>query len=201
LGLSIVRQLVELHGGTVGVQSEGEGKGTLFSVRLPLFAVQMPTPPATNVSLRQTQSSTQSQPEAAASTESSLQNAKILVVEDEADSRDIISVVLTASGAEVRTARSVKEGLELLQAWQPNLLISDIGMPHEDGYALIQQVRQLPATAGGAIPAIALTAYARPEDRNKALALGFQQHLTKPISPTELNAAVASLRNSQTHQG
>lgn len=121
-----------------------------------------------------------------------LQGLRVLVVEDEADAREMIVVALRGFGAEIRAEASVAEGFLTLQQWRPDLLVSDIGMPGEDGYALMKRVRALPPEQGGKTPAIALTAYARMEDRFKALAAGFQNHLTKPVEPAELAITVAS---------
>jgi CheY-like chemotaxis protein len=118
---------------------------------------------------------------------------KVLVVEDELDSRELIIAVLTQCNATVTAVNSAREALAAITRIQPDILISDIGMPDEDGYSLIKKVRALPPQSGGRIPAVALTAYARAEDRIKALATGFQMHAPKPIEPAELAAIVASL--------
>jgi CheY-like chemotaxis protein len=117
----------------------------------------------------------------------------VLVVDDEPDTRQVISAVITKSGAEVKTCASVPEALETLKLWKPDILMSDIGMPDEDGYSLIQKVRSLSAECGGLIPAAALTAYARDEDRERALAAGFQMHVAKPIGSRELIDTVVGL--------
>jgi len=117
----------------------------------------------------------------------------VLVVEDEQDSRELIAAVLRQCGAEVSTAASVQEGLEIYQRLRPDILVSDIGMPGEDGYDLIRKVRALPPEQGGRTPAVALTAYARTEDRMRSLLAGFQVHVPKPVEPNELVAVVASL--------
>jgi PAS domain S-box-containing protein len=186
LGLSIVRQLVEMHGGTVSVFSEGEGRGASFTVRLPLaetrrLAVHVPSP------LQQAMHSKGfvCPPE--------LDGLRLLVVDDEEDTREMLLTLLEGCGARVRTAASVDEALRLLEAERPDLLLSDIGMPGENGYALIERVRAMPPEAGGNLPAVALTAYARTEDRTRALLSGFTTHVPKPVEPLELLAVIASL--------
>jgi len=187
LGLSIVRQLVDLHGGTVSVQSEGEGKGATFTITLPFVGVissQPETVPAQPV-----------QGDEAVPFEGlpSLQGLKVLVVDDEADTRELIREVLRECGSEVITSRSAAEALEAIEQHKPDILISDLGMPDEDGYSLISKIRALPAEQGGQIPAAALTAYARAEDRMRVLRSGFQFHLPKPVDSAELVTVVASL--------
>jgi len=122
-----------------------------------------------------------------------LDAVRVLIVDDEADARELVSTVLQSQGAEVAIASSVSEALAQLAAFQPQVLVSDIGMPREDGYSLMRQVRSLPLEQGGRIPAVALTAYARAEDRRRALMVGFQSHVAKPVNPTELVIVVASL--------
>ena len=187
LGLSIVHQLVDLHGGTVTVQSEGEGKGATFTIMLPFVGV---------ISSPQDAESEQ----AAQSDEvipfdglPSLQGLKILVVDDEADTRELIQEVLQECGSEVITSASAEEALLALEQHKPDILISDLGMPEEDGYSLISKIRALPSERGGQIPAAALTAYARAEDRMRVLRSGFQFHLPKPVDSAELVTVVASL--------
>ena len=186
LGLSIVHQLVDLHGGSVSVASEGEGKGATFTISLP-FGV--------------TSSEKEGEPANPVSTDEvntleglpSLAGLKVLVVDDEADTRELIREVLKECNAEVILSRSAAEALEALEQYQPDILISDLGMPDEDGYSLISKIRALPAERGGHIPAAALTAYARAEDRMRVLRSGFQFHLPKPVDSAELVTVVASL--------
>lgn len=186
LGLSIVHQLVDLHGGTVGVASEGEGKGATFTITLPFVGV---------VSQKETDAVNPAQNEELISFEGlpSLQGLKVLVVDDEPDTRELIREVLRECGSEVITSRSAAEALEALEQYKPDILISDLGMPDEDGYSLISKIRALPAERGGQIPAAALTAYARAEDRMRVLRSGFQFHLPKPVDSAELVTVVASL--------
>lgn len=185
LGLSIVRQLVELHGGSVSVTSEGVGKGSTFFVKLPL-AIGRRRDPGTIAGAWS--STVQALPGVAV-----LAGFDILVVDDEKDSRELLQTLLTSCGMVVRAASSVAEAMAAMRERPPELLLSDIGMPNEDGYALIERVRGLPALAGGDVPAVALTAYARSEDRTRALLAGFTNHVPKPVEPAELLAVLASL--------
>lgn len=195
LGLAIVKQLVELHGGTVRVESAGEGKGATFCVTLPI------SPVISSVSAREQGADTiaggrnghgaQNQPLGGRSLrEKQLTGITVLVVDDEPDARELLRRLLESSGAVTLVAGSAHEALELLAQHQPQVLLSDIGMPTMDGYALIGQVRKLPKDRGGAIPAIALTAFARSEDRTKSILAGFQMHLSKPIETAELLASI-----------
>ena len=186
LGLSIVRQLVELHGGTVTAQSPGEGFGTIIRVQLPLLSIHQElsdidmTP-----NLIGSKTPTFWQP--------SLNDLRVLIVEDEPDARELIAAVLTARGAEVVSVGSAGEALQEMERQQFDVLVSDIGMPSMDGYALIERVRQLPAERGGRIPAAALTAYAGVQDRMRVLSSGYQMHIPKPVEPAELTTVVANL--------
>ncbi|MBF2074517.1 MAG: PAS domain-containing protein [Synechococcales cyanobacterium C42_A2020_086] len=191
LGLAIVRHLVELHGGSVHAESAGEGQGATFIVNLPL-AVLKPSSGSERV-----------HPTAGGDVPfenpPNLSGLQILLVDDEADARDLLSTVLSGCGATVTTAASAAAALDCLQRLQPDVLISDIGMPDEDGYALIARVRALPPNEGGRTPAIALTAYARVEDRTRTLAAGFQMHMAKPVNLIELTTVIASL-TGRTHE-
>lgn len=186
LGLAISRHLVELHGGSIVVDSPGEGEGTTFTVRLPLRAVR-----------QQHQDQTQVNPtietEVLFDCPIQLDGLQILVVDDQADACELLTTILEACGSKVITASSAQEALIQIKQCQPDILISDIGMPIEDGYMLLRQVRALEPNQGSQIPAVALTAYARSEDRRQALLAGFQSYLTKPVEPGELVAVIASL--------
>lgn len=177
LGLAIVRQIVELHGGTVRADSSGEGQGATFTVKFPLMPLQLAIP----------QTVGESKPL------SGLQGIKVLVVDDMTDMREYVAFVLEQEGAEVVAVTSAAEALTALTQFQPAVLVSDIGMPNMDGYMLLRQVRRLPSEQGGQIPAIALTAYVGELNQQQAIAAGFQRHLAKPIEPSVLIAAVADL--------
>jgi PAS domain S-box-containing protein len=184
LGLSIVKNLVELHGGTVRAKSPGEGQGATFIVSLPLAPFRGDEP-------RQHPTTSKAPP--IVSDTLQLSGIKVLVVDDEADARTLIQRVLFQCNAEVLVASNAAEGLAMLQQHKPHLLISDIGMPETDGYQFLRQVRQLPPEQGGDTPAIALTAFARSEDRTRAMMAGYQVHIAKPIEAQELLATVGSL--------
>ena len=183
LGLAIVRHLVDAHGGTVHAYSEGAGKGARMTVRLPVLAVA----PA-EAAERPNSARPEGSPDALL-----LSGVGVLVVDDELDARELLTAVLSSYGAVVRSAPSVEEGLRLFHEQVPDVLVSDIGLPTEDGYAFIRRVRALGADAGGNVPAAALTAYASADDHQRALAAGFQVHVTKPIEPADLATMVASL--------
>ena len=187
LGLAIVRHLVELHGGTVEAESSGEGQGATFVVKLPVIPVYQRETLA-----GRDHTSAGDAPHAYDCPER-LDGLKVLVVDDELDTRELLKFSIGQCGAEVETAGSAREALALLEETRRDLLISDIGMPGEDGYELIRKVRALPAGRGGKIPAIALTAYARTEDRLRALRAGYQMHIAKPVELAELVAVMASL--------
>jgi CheY-like chemotaxis protein len=190
LGLAIVRHLVESHGGEVLAHSDGPGKGSLFTVRLPL----MVTIEHTKDPGRRHPVASDAAPDGALAR---LDGIKVLVVDDEPDANTLVQTLLTSRGAEVRVAASARQALDILDRWQPELIVSDIGMPEEDGYALIHHVRQRPSERGGDIPAVALTAYARVEDRVRILTAGFQMHVTKPVDPMELVAVVLSVARAR----
>jgi PAS domain S-box-containing protein len=187
LGLSIVRHLVELHGGTVSAESEGWGHGATFRVTLPSADVR-------GLNGREAEGeSSNTEGGVAKSGLRSLEGVRVLAVDDEADARQLIAEILSLCGAQVRVVASAAEALEVLREWLPHVLLSDIGMPEGDGYALIEQVRALPPELGGETPAAALTAYAGPDAEARALSSGYQAHLAKPVEPSELSALVARL--------
>ena len=188
LGLSIVRQLVELHGGTIQAHSTGEGQGATFKITLPLATGDV-GPSELEPEKKVQPAVSEQSPELPRL----LSGLRVLAVDDTSDTREILGFILERAGAHVRLASSVKEALELLQGWQADLVIADIGMPEEDGYALIHQVRALKAEDGGLIPALALTGYASQQDRVQSIKAGFQAHLTKPVEPKELIAQAANL--------
>jgi signal transduction histidine kinase/ActR/RegA family two-component response regulator len=188
IGLSIVKNLVELHGGTVLARSKGEGHGTTVTVHLPLAVVQRRSTPRDGQQQPRTPTSVSPPADAA-----ELAGLRVLVVDDQSDARDLIRRVLEDCAATVITAATAEEALELIEAERPHILISDIGMPESDGFELLRRVRTLPANRGGRIPAIALTAFARSEDRTRALRAGFVVHVSKPVDPSELVATVASV--------
>jgi signal transduction histidine kinase/ActR/RegA family two-component response regulator len=194
LGLAIVRHLVELHGGTVSADSRGEGRGSTFTVRLPRAAPVHVEAAASNKPGGRNDASHDT-PRASSRKETRIvEGVRVLVVDDEPDARQVIRVGLEQRGATVETAASVEEALAALaRHGPPDVLLSDIGMPGEDGYSLIGKVRQLPDAAGGNVPAVALTAYARAEDRDRALAAGYHAHLAKPVEPAQLAEVVAQL--------
>jgi CheY-like chemotaxis protein len=186
LGLAIVRHIVELHGGRVSAESPGAGMGATFRVVLPVHAGSssqpVHQPPA---------------PDRAASAAiegAHLAGTRVLVIDDECDARDLVEAILADAGAIVATAATVDEALGAIERFRPEVIVSDIQMPGEDGYALIRRIRGHGASRGGHVPAVALTAHAGSEDRIRALTAGYNTHVTKPVEPGELVAVVASLR-------
>jgi CheY-like chemotaxis protein len=190
LGLAIVKQLVSAHGGAVRAESEGIGKGAKFHVRLPARAVVSSVRSSALDGLRDSVIGIQ-EPSMVR-----LSGLCILVVDDDEDALALVSEVLRAQGAEVHEASSAQEALEKFPVSRPHLLVSDIGMPQEDGLSLIRKIRALPIEQGGNIPAIALTAYASAEDAKRSVAAGFHLHLTKPVEIALLVSSVESLRES-----
>jgi PAS domain S-box-containing protein len=189
LGLAIVRHLVELHGGDVAVQSEGEGQGATFSVRLPVAAAvrtaeRAPAAVSTEGPVRQ-----------------SLSGLRLLIVDDEADAREVMRFMLERGGAQVRIADSAAQALDAIREERPDLLISDIGMPVEDGYVLVRRLRAMEEGLGRRLPAIALTAYASEEDTRRALTAGFDAHLSKPVDPARLIDIAAGLATARRGNG
>ncbi|HEX5660594.1 MAG TPA: PAS domain-containing protein [Polyangiales bacterium] len=187
LGLGIVKSLVEMHGGHVRASSAGLGEGANFTVELPLM-VTRPSEHPRKLPTRSTWDHEQEHHD-----DRLLEGVLVLVVDDEPDTRELLAHVLAECSARVLTAANAAEAYRLLQVEHPDVLLSDIGMPDEDGYSLIRRVRELPARDGGDTPSIALTAFARSEDRRRALIAGFQSHLAKPVEPAELVAVVASV--------
>jgi signal transduction histidine kinase/CheY-like chemotaxis protein len=190
LGLSIVKQLVELHGGSISASSKGKGLGSTFRVKLPVMATTETSEQPQITRQHPARSPDLRVPEDAADTD--LGGIKVLVVDDERDARMLLQRLLEDRNASVETASSAKEAITMLMQGAPDVLVSDIGMPEQDGYGLIRRIRSLP-DGRSTIPAIALTAYARTEDQVKAIDAGFQLHLTKPVEPVELIAMVRSL--------
>ena len=190
LGLSIVKHLVEQHGGTVDAASDGEGRGACFTVRLPrrpdgADGVAAPHGAERRMGSRETAHD--------------LSGMQVLVVDDEDDARELIKRILADCNADVLTAATAAEALTLLQHARPDLMVSDLGMPEVDGYGLLDRIRALGPSRGGDLPAIALTAFARSEDRIKALSSGFLAHISKPVEPNELIAKVAAMGASHRH--
>lgn len=181
LGLAIVKHLVELHGGTVSAASAGPGHGSSFLVRLPVSTTQHKPHEAQNP-----RGELRSAPD-------SLDGLRVLVVDDESDARTLLTAILEGHGARVRSAMSAAEALAKIEEEPPDVLVSDIGMPEEDGYSLIRAVRTRLLKSPQDLPALAFTAYARKEDRTRALLAGFQAHLTKPVEPNELLVVIATL--------
>jgi hypothetical protein len=188
LGLAIVRHLVELHGGTVKAESDGAGKGASFTVRLPLLSAPLVQVAGAERELTTTSAATDGGQEARP-----LHDLRMLVVDDESDARELLAVALEQQGAKVRAVSSVAEAFDLISQFKPDVLVSDIGMPNDDGYELIRRVRSLAPLQGGQIPAVAVTAYAGDDARRMTLDAGFNAHLAKPLDPAELLTVIISL--------
>jgi PAS domain S-box-containing protein len=196
LGLAITRHIVELHGGGVSASSPGAGRGATFRIKIPLASSSRPSASAESAQLESRQARTeapQTKAREAAGARQRLDGVRVLLVEDDPDTLEVLKYIFDDSGAEVITATSASEGLEALERLRPDTLISDIAMPDQDGYELIRRVRSREAERGGKIPAVAVTAYAATEDRIRALNAGFHMYVAKPIDPDELIAMVASL--------
>ncbi len=188
LGLALVRHIVELHGGRVAASSSGVGQGAAFTVTLPLRPARPHGAAATVVA--------NASPSVDANGNAALHGARVLVIDDEPDARELLAAVLTEAGADVRLASSAAEGFELFKRFQPSVLVSDIGMPEEDGLSLMRRIRALPASEGSRVPSLALTAFAADADRRRALAAGFSAHIGKPVNPEALVATLAQLSTS-----
>ena len=195
LGLAIVRHLVEMHGGAVQATSDGEGRGATFTVRLPVIVVRdVKAPPQTaNHLVVSGAEAFTDVSDPALDIIPHLGGLRVLVVDDDADAREMLEVVLVQFGAEVKASASAQEALEILEQWEPDVLVSDVGMPNEDGYSLIHRIRALDPARGGLTPAIALTGYSRPDDRSQLLAAGYQVYLSKPVDLAQLIDAILSL--------
>jgi CheY-like chemotaxis protein len=181
LGLAITKQLVELHGGRIEARSQGEGCGAVFRVHLPVPAVARTGERGLEAQRSQLEK------------RGDLVGLRVLVVDDDEDARELVQTVLETSGCRVTVAEGADAGLDAIAREVPDVLLSDVGMPGRDGYDLIREVRRLSPEKGGSVPAAALTAYARAEDRRRLLDAGFSMHLAKPVEPAELVAVVASL--------
>lgn len=192
LGLSIVRHIVDLHGGTVAAASEGENSGTTFTVSLPLAEIGQKQSKETVEAKETTSASVQ-----ANGVSGQIEGLRILLVDDEPDTLELLASFLDKNKAETKAVSSVAAALETLQNWRPDVIVSDIAMPEEDGYSLIKKLRALPPEAGGTIPVVALTAYVGIKERTKVLSNGFQMYVPKPVEPTELLGALANFVREQ----
>jgi signal transduction histidine kinase/ActR/RegA family two-component response regulator len=190
LGLALAKNLVELHGGTLAAHSDGEGKGATFVARLPAAPVGR----GAHDTLGAPRAAPMPTERVAAS---DLAGVRVLVVDDDPDGLDLATAILVGAAAEVRVCRTAADGLKMLTEWHPDVLVSDIEMPGEDGYSLIERVRALPAADGGRTPAVAMAAYGRQEDRKRSLTAGFSMHVPKPVDPGEFTAIVAALARSE----
>lgn len=195
LGLAIVRHLLELHHGVIEVESPGSNLGSTFTIVLP-----MATDTSASKIAADTFAYTSKGPQPFCVDER-LHGLRVLVVDDEPDARDLLSAILTRCGSDVRCSDSAADAIQTFTEWHPDVLISDIGMPNEDGYSLIRRVRELDSTRAKIVPAVALTAYATDEDRSQALAAGFQIHVAKPIEPENFVTSIASILDPDDHNG
>jgi CheY-like chemotaxis protein len=182
LGLAIVRHLVTLHGGQVSVESDGIGSGTTFTITLPLLAVRVE--PGELQQLR-------TKPEMP-----KLNGLKVLIVDDDDEAGKLVALVLGQLGADAKSVTSVAAAVKILRSFPADIVVSDIAMPGEDGYAMMRRLREIEPELGRQIPTMALTAYGRPEDRSRILASGFQKYIQKPVEPVELARAIESLRRN-----
>jgi len=188
LGLALVKHLVDLHGGDVVAHSPGKGKGATFTVTLPISAAEIPAGSAGRPSPSASSANIEPLPAVVR-----LDDLRVLVVDDDEDAVRLAEAILLGAGAQVQSCLTAAEALALLRQWRPDVLVSDIEMPVEDGYSLIRKVRALAAEQGGHTPAIALTAYGRAQDRQRTLAAGYSMHVPKPVDPGELTAIIASV--------
>jgi signal transduction histidine kinase/ActR/RegA family two-component response regulator len=191
LGLALVKHLVELHGGSVSAQSPGEGLGATFVVKLPVALLE-----ASAERLARGPAATRS--DDGQLPRARLNGMRVLVVDDDHEALELASAILNGAGATVRVSASAADALSIVQAWRPNVLVSDIEMPGEDGYSLIRKIRALGPSQGGRTPAVALTAYGRTHDRVLSLTAGYNMHVPKPVDPGELIAIIASMAGSET---
>jgi CheY-like chemotaxis protein len=189
IGLALVRHLVELHGGTVTAVSAGLGLGATFTVKLPMSAAQHPPPRRRDDPARTVLGPEEVKPVSPVS----LRDLRVLVVDDDLEGRELAELVVVNAGAEARTVSSAAEAMAMLEEWLPDVMITDLEMPDEDGFSLLRRARRASMLHGQRLPVLALTAYGRGEDRVRILAAGFNMHLAKPADPTELVLAVASL--------
>jgi len=192
LGMAITRQIIELHGGSIRADSAGQGRGATFAIELPLMIIHNRKHVSPTTAEQASFTGRQNEP---LSRLPRLDGLHVLLTDDESEARELLSAVLKRSGADVTAVATVAEALEKLQLTKPDLIVSDIEMPGEDGYSLIRRVRSLGKAEGGTTPAIALTAHARFSDRMRALSAGFQMHVSKPVEPAELVTLVANLTN------
>lgn len=188
LGLAITRHLVEMHGGTIEVQSKGKDHGSTFRLRLPLAPLEV-----TKESTDRLEKATVYEEISKSTAAPKLSGVRVLAIDDAYDTRDLLRTVLEQYGADVATASSSLQGFEVLMGWKPDVIVCDIGMPEEDGYSFIKRVRKLEPQRGGRTPAVALTGYVRVEDRMRALEAGYQMFVPKPVEASELGTAIETL--------